>query len=732
MPRPCWMTKGSTTVRIVLRLISTILLLATLQLRAQTPQGTSFTYQGELRQNGLPVTNTSPGVDMVFVLWDAPTGGSQIGPMLSFTAGSANPVAVVNGIFTVALDFGGSAFVSLVSDQRYLAVTVNGNALVPRTKIENAPYALQSTTAELAYSVSNASIGSAQIIPSQVQQRVTGTCGPGTSINAIDNAGAVTCQAAGSGTVTSISAGTGLSGGTITSSGTIAIASGGVGNPQLADGSVTQPKIATGAVGTNQIASHAVTQAQVDSTVQQALASSCSSGLYLVGFSSSGTPNCVAATLAGSTWNLAGNAIGTSGNFLGTTDSQPLVFKVGTQVGMILPSGNSTYTDAPSVVFGFSGNTVTTVPASTNPAGATIGGGGSTGSNCGRLNNLPCANSATGDFATVGGGLGNMASNIDATVGGGFSNTASSDSATVGGGNANTASGSQTTVGGGVNNAASGDNATVGGGAINTASSNYATVGGGNYNGASNIYATVGGGYSNAASGYGATVAGGRGDQAGGDFSFAAGHSAKVRDSGSGTFGANNAGTCIAGTNCGDYGSFVWADANTAFVSSGPNQFLIRAAGGVAINTNLPQAGFDLTVQGHATKGDGSTAWSTFSDARLKKNIQPLGHALDRVLALRGRTFEYIDPQLAFSQPGTQIGFVAQEVETVFPNWVDEDPRGYKFVTVRGFEALSVEALRELRAEKDAENEELRTENADLRARLERIEAQLGIAERRP
>ncbi len=39
---------------------------------------------------------------------------------------------------------------------------------------------------------------------------------------------------------------------------------------------------------------------------------------------------------------------------------------------------------------------------------------------------------------------------------------------------------------------------------------------------------------------------------------------------------------------------------------------------------------------------------------------------------------------------------VAQEVEKVFPAWVDQGSDGYKRVTFRGFEAVTVEAVREL------------------------------------
>ena len=57
------------------------------------------------------------------------------------------------------------------------------------------------------------------------------------------------------------------------------------------------------------------------------------------------------------------------------------------------------------------------------------------------------------------------------------------------------------------------------------------------------------------------------------------------------------------------------------------------------------------------------------------------------------------------------------------PDWVDEGPNRYKRLTVRGFEALTVEALRELRAEKDNQIDELERENDELRERLGELEA---------
>jgi Chaperone of endosialidase len=149
---------------------------------------------------------------------------------------------------------------------------------------------------------------------------------------------------------------------------------------------------------------------------------------------------------------------------------------------------------------------------------------------------------------------------------------------------------------------------------------------------------------------------------------------------------------------------------------------------GIAVDEPL----FLLHVAGSAGKPGGGS-WSSASDGRLKKNIAPLAGALEQMLALRGVTYEYLDPTTIHELPGEQMGMIAQEVEAVFPAWVDEGPNGYKRLTFRGFEALTVEALREIKSKADADALTLRTEvavlrqeNTELRRRLDAVEAALA------
>jgi len=237
---------------VVLATLLALLPIVTGPARAGTPQGTAFTYQGTLVQNGTPVDGN---VDMVFRLFDAATGGNAIGPTLTYSAGNGQAVVVADGVFKLDLDFGSGAFNVPVSERRWLQIAVNGSTLTPRVAVQNAPYALQARTAELAYAVANASVGAAQIDGNQVQARVAGSCAEGSSIRAIGADGSVSCQldttgGGGGGGVTYVGTDGTLAGGPITSTGTLGIAFGGVGLNQI-DPQQVQARV-TGGCGTNE------------------------------------------------------------------------------------------------------------------------------------------------------------------------------------------------------------------------------------------------------------------------------------------------------------------------------------------------------------------------------------------------------------------------------------------------------------------------------------------------
>ena len=111
-------------------------------------ESTAFTYQGQLHDGS---TNANGTYTMIFALYSAPTGGNQIG------GSSTNQLTLVNGLFTVDLDFG-NAF---DGHARWLDITVtNGGitqTLTPRVQLLPAPYAQFANAAGSAANIANGS-----------------------------------------------------------------------------------------------------------------------------------------------------------------------------------------------------------------------------------------------------------------------------------------------------------------------------------------------------------------------------------------------------------------------------------------------------------------------------------------------------------------------------------------------------------------------------------------------
>jgi trimeric autotransporter adhesin len=431
------------------------------------------------------------------------------------------------------------------------------------------------------------------------------------------------------------------------------------------------------------------------------------------------------AALAGICWDTTGNVVA-AGEFLGASNDVGVEIKANNlRAARFKAAGTAAaWGDAPQVVLGSAANSASNV-------GATVGGGGATRDSTGQVSARE--NTAGNRFATVAGGLSNNALGAVSVISGGEANTASGTYAVVGGGNVNRAVGANSVVSGGFFNCAGGDN------------------------------------------------------------SWAGGTGAVVRQ----PSGPGNC-TPISGFNGGDSGTFVWADSQVNggfFTSSGQNQFLVRAEGGMAINTNTPAAGASLTVNGNvAIANPGSVAFgastrqmlnmfnadygigvqaarmyfrvattggfnwfeggvhsdavdnagggtrrmnlsssgqlttttgtiSTISDGRLKTGVYDYTGALDQIAQLRPVHYRYINAGKADFQPmGEHLGFIAQDVQKVFPQWVNSDDSGYLSLSMRGFEAVAVRAMQELQAENNAKTSEI----AALKARLDALEAKLS------
>ena len=114
----------------------------------------------------------------------------------------------------------------------------------------------------------------------------------------------------------------------------------------------------------------------------------------------------------------------------------------------------------------------------------------------------------------------------------------------------------------------------------------------------------------------------------------------------------------------------------------------------------------------------------TTSDGRLKKDIQPLTHALDAILKLQGKTYRWKEDTTFANKK--DIGLVAQEVEKVFPELVAENEQGYKGIAYSKLTAVLIEAMKEQQGQMATQQNQitaqqgqidvLEKENAELKA----------------
>ncbi len=444
-------------------------------------------------------------------------------------------------------------------------------------------------------------------------------------------------------------------------------------------------------------------------------------------------------------WGTSGNSgLTNPTNFLGTLDNTPLSLRVNNErVGVYAIQGS----DSPSVILGYRSN-------QSLAQGTAIGGGGSFGRNNisrdqygtiagGRDNVTGTANADVTDaqFATIGGGEGNQATATNSTVAGGGANRAQDFGASIGGGTSNSVTGLTGTIAGGSSNIA-GQRASVGGGLQNSATGAGATIPGGLNNLASGTSSFAAGNFARAIHD-GAFV---WADNVNSNFASARPNQVRMRAAnGMHLVGANlNVNVpALAGTdpvdmviesgdaqiylmsdNGGNFGSVLaLGEVNNGNFVNGwglvrettGNGGDLRFTFGTDANTTQNTTRVEFRTNGTAFKSGGGTSWDQVSDARLKHDVQPLEGALDRLLQLRGVRFHYsvdaLPGGVALPQD-EQTGFLAQDVQQVFPDWVQESEEGYLSIGERGTTALLVEALRELSER-----------NAALEARIDALES---------
>jgi hypothetical protein len=488
-----------------------------------------------------------------------------------------------------------------------------------------------------------------------------------------------------------------------------------------------------GSVDSDSIVAGSVGSAEIDSgEVQRRVANACPSGEFVRQIEEDGTAVCASAGGAGSGWSLSGNAgTNSSTNFLGTTDDEALVLRSNNE-----PVARFEVVALPAPGE-FTGNIVMGSPDNflqPGVRGATVSGGGVPGADPGTFAN---PNRVHDNFGTVGGGQDNEAGNNDgnvgnapwATVGGGVDNLAGGEASTVGGGKTNQILGDNSTVAGGFENFVTDNEATIGGGVGNRATAVGSTIAGGFGNFAGGFDSAIAGGVFNSATGNAGFVSGGLENCAGGNASWAGGQRAKVRPAfpgGGDDFGCFGVPLGTPGT--GDEGTFVWADSQNAdFISTGSDQFLVRAAGGIYLGANsspsIPSGRFINTSTGAFLSTGG--VWTNSSSRALKAGFEAVEPAtiLSRLLELPLTRWVY----KASPGEGMHLGPMAEDFHAAFG-------LGASAETISTVDAsgVALAAIQGLNQRLEAENQALREENdvqdaaiADLRRELQALRARI-------
>lgn len=154
----------------------------------------------------------------------------------------------------------------------------------------------------------------------------------------------------------------------------------------------------------------------------------------------------------------------------------------------------------------------------------------------------------------------------------------------------------------------------------------------------------------------------------------------------------------------------------------------------VGINRNISDltSGADFQVNGDASKSTAGS-WLANSDRRLKTDIAYMNseQMLQKMLLMKGVTYVWNDSVTHTIRPnGIQYGFIAQDIEKLWPTKIRKDGQGYLMTSYGDYDPMFVESIKALYqriVELEKENEQLQ-QGAD-QAMAERNELRDEIAE---
>jgi len=139
----------------------------------------------------------------------------------------------------------------------------------------------------------------------------------------------------------------------------------------------------------------------------------------------------------------------------------------------------------------------------------------------------------------------------------------------------------------------------------------------------------------------------------------------------------------------------------------------------LVVNGNLSDNLSERTFYVNGSAG-GDYAWYNDSDGRLKKNIRTIDGALEKVLKLRGVTYEWKDENAL--EKGRKMGFIAQESKDIIPEAVDYNKENDRYsMQYSTITAVIIEAVKE----QNDEIKKLKEENRQMKEELEKIKNSL-------
>lgn len=147
----------------------------------------------------------------------------------------------------------------------------------------------------------------------------------------------------------------------------------------------------------------------------------------------------------------------------------------------------------------------------------------------------------------------------------------------------------------------------------------------------------------------------------------------------------------------------------------------------VGIGTNTLNCRFEFNgiLKGQISSADGS--YITGSDFRLKELIQPLSALLAKTMQLKPSTYFYMDSRS--KAKNRSVGFIAHEVEKIFPELVHDMEGGYKGLNYSGFAVIAIKAIQEQQNNIEQQQQVINEQNktiSNLAKRLLEIENTLA------